>query len=240
MPARNAARTVASVLGAMPSGSFDEIILVDDKSTDDTVEAGALAAGPPDLASAQRRLRRQSEDLLPGGPPARRRHRHHAAPRRPVRARDPAANGAADHRRRSRHGAGLALRRTRRGDRRRHAAVEVPRQSLSHGDREPRPRHRPERASHRLSGLLARAAADDPVPAQLARLQLRFRGDHAGGPLRLSDRRGPGPQPLLRRRILGDVQARRRLRAQDSVVRACDSSFTGTGSCRRASFALSR
>ena len=38
MPARNAARTVASVLGAMPSGSFDEIILVDDKSTDDTVE----------------------------------------------------------------------------------------------------------------------------------------------------------------------------------------------------------
>ena len=38
MPARNAARTVASVLGAMPSGSFDEIILVDDKSTDNTVE----------------------------------------------------------------------------------------------------------------------------------------------------------------------------------------------------------
>jgi len=39
MPARNAALTVVDTVTAIPDGSVDEIILVDDKSTDDTVEA---------------------------------------------------------------------------------------------------------------------------------------------------------------------------------------------------------
>jgi glycosyltransferase involved in cell wall biosynthesis len=38
MPARNAARTLEATVSAIPTGLVDEIILVDDKSTDDTLE----------------------------------------------------------------------------------------------------------------------------------------------------------------------------------------------------------
>jgi len=38
MPARNAARTVADTVAGIPPNIVDEVILVDDKSTDDTVE----------------------------------------------------------------------------------------------------------------------------------------------------------------------------------------------------------
>jgi glycosyltransferase involved in cell wall biosynthesis len=38
MPARNAARTLSRTVGAIPPDAVDEIILVDDKSTDNTVE----------------------------------------------------------------------------------------------------------------------------------------------------------------------------------------------------------
>jgi len=38
MPARNAARTLERTLSGIPEGWVDEVILVDDKSTDDTVE----------------------------------------------------------------------------------------------------------------------------------------------------------------------------------------------------------
>jgi glycosyltransferase involved in cell wall biosynthesis len=38
MPARNAARTVAATVEAIPEDSVDEVILVDDKSTDNTLE----------------------------------------------------------------------------------------------------------------------------------------------------------------------------------------------------------
>src|ERR687886_434058 len=38
MPARNAARTLERTVSAIPRDWVDEIILVDDKSTDDTVE----------------------------------------------------------------------------------------------------------------------------------------------------------------------------------------------------------
>jgi glycosyltransferase involved in cell wall biosynthesis len=46
MPARNAARTLERTVSAIPPGWVDEIILVDDKSTDDTV---ALARTLPKL-----------------------------------------------------------------------------------------------------------------------------------------------------------------------------------------------
>ena len=48
-----------------------------------------------------------------------------------------------------------------------------------------------------------------PVPAQLARLQLRLRAADAGFALRLPDRRGPGAHPLLRRGLLGRASAPR-------------------------------
>jgi glycosyltransferase involved in cell wall biosynthesis len=38
MPARNAARTLEATVSAIPTGLVEEIILVDDKSTDDTLE----------------------------------------------------------------------------------------------------------------------------------------------------------------------------------------------------------
>jgi glycosyltransferase involved in cell wall biosynthesis len=38
MPARNAARTLERTVGAIPAGWVDDIILVDDKSTDDTLQ----------------------------------------------------------------------------------------------------------------------------------------------------------------------------------------------------------
>ena len=38
MPARNAARTLADTVAAIPTDWVDEVILVDDKSSDDTVE----------------------------------------------------------------------------------------------------------------------------------------------------------------------------------------------------------
>jgi glycosyltransferase involved in cell wall biosynthesis len=44
MPARNAARTLAATVSGIPEGWVDEIILVDDKSTDTTVE---VARGLP-------------------------------------------------------------------------------------------------------------------------------------------------------------------------------------------------
>src|ERR1700759_1451130 len=38
MPARNAARTLAATFAAIPRGWVDEVIVVDDKSTDATIE----------------------------------------------------------------------------------------------------------------------------------------------------------------------------------------------------------
>ena len=49
MPARNAARTLERTVSAIPKEWVDEIILVDDKSTDDTV---ALARAPAGCTSS--------------------------------------------------------------------------------------------------------------------------------------------------------------------------------------------
>ena len=94
MPALNAAKTLELIVGSIPRDIVDEVILVDDRSTDETLEI-AEAQCQRRLAPAQRRLRRQPEDLLPRGAPARGRDRRDAPPGRPVRARvDPAADRA--------------------------------------------------------------------------------------------------------------------------------------------------
>ena len=93
MPALNAAKTLRATVAAIPRDWVDEMILVDDRSTDETVKLAPRARRPRGLASAQRRLRRQPEDLLPGGAAARCGDRGHASSRRPVRARaDPEAD----------------------------------------------------------------------------------------------------------------------------------------------------
>ena len=67
MPAYNAARTIEETFRAIPAGYYDEIVVVDDHSRDDTVErARALnlkAIRHPHNVG----LRRQPEDLLHGG-----------------------------------------------------------------------------------------------------------------------------------------------------------------------------
>ena len=98
MPARQAAATLRETVAEIPLEHVDEIILVDDSSTDETVELARRAARPGRLASAPGRLRRQPEDLLPAGPAPRCRRRRDAPSGRAVRARPDPLDGRADHR----------------------------------------------------------------------------------------------------------------------------------------------
>ena len=73
LPAYNAARTLERTVAEIPAGVVDDILLVDDASRDETVDAGAAAGDPRGRPSPQPGLRRQPEDLLHRG----------AAPRAP-------------------------------------------------------------------------------------------------------------------------------------------------------------
>ena len=139
-----------------PVDVVDEIILVDDKPrpTTRSKSPGELAR-PSDLASPQRRLRRQPEDLLPRGTAARRRRGGDAPSRRAVRADADSGAGRADPRGPRPTGARLAPGGARDGAGRRDAALQVRREPLPDGDREPRSCDRPQRAPHRLPRLLA-------------------------------------------------------------------------------------
>ena len=115
--------------------------------------------------------------------------------------------------RRGRPRARLAARCPGRGARRRHAALEVRRQPLPDDDPEPDHGHRtcprptpataPTRASccsrSRSCATRSTSSFDSELLCQAAAL-------------RLPDRRGPGALPLLRGRVLGRLQGRRRLR----------------------------
>ena len=68
MPAYNAARTLEDTFRAIPEGYYDEIVVVDDFSRDDTKARRPAPQPEGDPPSPQRRLRRQPEDLLHGGP----------------------------------------------------------------------------------------------------------------------------------------------------------------------------
>src|SRR3954453_15184508 len=175
------------------------------------------AAAAPRLASPQRRLRRQPEDLLPGGAAAERGVGDPPAPRRPVRAGHHPEAGRADRAGGGRRRARLALPHAGRGTRGGDAAVAL--------RAEPVPDHRGEqghadgavRAAHGLPRVLAAGAARGAVAAQLARLLLRLRAAHAGGPLRLPLPRGAVRDALLQGRLLRLVPPGRGLRGQDAA-----------------------
>ena len=199
MPAYNAARTLEETFRAIPEGYYDEIVVVDDHSRDDTLELRAPAPPEGDPPSAQRRLRRQPEDLLHGGAARRRHDRRDAAPGRPVRSGDHPGDDPADPRGPRRHGAGLAHDDAGRRARRRHAALEADRQPLPDDAREPGDGPALHRVPHRLPRLQPPLPRDGAVPAQLERLRVRHRGDLPGRPLRAAGGRGAGRVPLLRR-----------------------------------------
>ena len=84
LPPYRAAKTLERTVREIPADVVDEVILVDDASSDETVEL-SLQAGTEDLRPRnQPRLRGQPEDVLSRGAQAGRRYRGHALPRLPV------------------------------------------------------------------------------------------------------------------------------------------------------------
>ena len=236
MPAMNAARTLERTVEAIPRDWVDEIVLVDDASSDETVELARQPAAARGLAPAQRGLRRQPEDVLPRGPAARRRRRRDAASRRPVRAGADPEHGRADPGRAGGPRARLAAGAAGHGPGQRHAALEVRGQPLAHRGREPDHGHAPVRGPYRLPGLLAPAAPDRPVPAQLVGLQLRLGAADAGLPLRHAHRGGARARTLLRGGVVGGPGQRHRLRAQDALDRGPPCAAPSAHPARRRKF----
>ena len=217
MPAYNAARTIEETFRAIPEGYYDEIVVVDDHSGDDTVErARALnlkaIRHPHNVGYGGNQKTCYMEALRDGAAIVVMLH--------PDGQYDPAIipemirpirEGRADMVLGSRMlvpGGGEAGR---------HAAVEARRQPLPDHDREPGHGPRVHRVPHRLPRLQPALPRDRAVPAQLERLRLRHRGHLPGRALRPAGRRGAGREPLLRRRLLGRLPAGRRLRPRHAV-----------------------
>ena len=164
----------------IPRGWVDEIILVDDSSTDDTVELARklplhvvwhphnVGYGGNQKTCYLEALQRDADVVVMLHPDGQ--YEPGIIPRlvEPI------------VRRRRRHRARLALPRPRRRARGRHAVVEARGQPRADDGREPADGHRSLRAPHRLPRVLAPAAARGPVPAQLARLRVRHRAADAG------------------------------------------------------------
>ena len=94
MPAYNAGRTLRMTYEELPKDTVNLVILVDDGSTDATLDVARQLGLSSLRPRPQLRLRRQPEDVLHGGAARRRRHRGDGASRLPVRS----DAGAADHR----------------------------------------------------------------------------------------------------------------------------------------------
>ena len=190
MPAYNAARTLERTYADIPQDLVDHVILVDDVSSDETVEIARRLGPRGHRPSPEPRLRRQPEDLLRPGARVGRRRRRDAPPRLPVR-RDadprarradpggrggPRARAAGSWATRSR----AACRRWKYVSNRFLTGVE------NAGLRAP-----PVRVPHGPARLQPAPARDDPVPAELGRLRVRP-GAHRAG------RRGGRPRRSTR------------------------------------------
>ena len=99
MPSYNAAKTLAKTVAEIPRDIVDEILLVDDASSDRTVEL-ANDLGLTVFLHAEFRLWPQSEDVLRRGTEARCGHRDNGAPRLSVFAAANSADGRYDRLRR--------------------------------------------------------------------------------------------------------------------------------------------
>ena len=219
MPALNAARTLERTVEAIPREWVDEIVLVDDASSDDTVELARslplhvvwhphnAGYGANQKTCYLEALQRDADAIVMLHPDGQYEPR---ADRQPGRA-DP--GGACRSRAR------LAPRAAGHGARERHAALEVRGEPRADGDREPDHGHAALRGPHGLPRLLAAAAPDRPVPAQLGRLRLRLGAADAGLTLRHADPGGSRPRPLLRGRVVGRPGQRHRLRPEDALDR---------------------
>ena len=214
MPARQAAATLEQTFAAIPHDAVDEVILVDDSSTDETVELARrlplhlvwhphqVGYGGNQKTCYLEALQHDADVVVMLHPDGQ------YEPELIPRMIEPILRGEADLVLGSRlllPGAALAagMPRWKYVANRFLTAIENRIMGTE-----------PVRGPHGLPRVLAPAAADGPVPAQLARLRVRLRAAHAGVALRLHDRRGPGPLPLLRGRVVGRLQGRRGLRVK--------------------------
>ena len=217
MPAYNAARTLEETFRAIPEGYYDEIVVVDDHSRDDTLgRARALnlkaIRHPHNVGYGGNQKTCYMEALRDGATIVVMLH--------PDGQYDPAIipemirpirEGRADM------VLGSRMMIPGRRAARRHAALEADRQPLPDDAREPGHGAALHRVPHRLPRLQPPLPGDGAVPAQLERLRVRHRGDLPGRALRPAGRRGAGRVPLLRRRLVGRLQPGRRLRPRHAL-----------------------
>ena len=130
MPAYNAARTLRLTYEELPNDTVNLVILVDDGTTDATVEVARAARARDLRPRPQLRLRRQPEDLLHRGAQGGRRHRGDGPSRLSVRSHAGARRSSRRFARGGRRRPGLAAAGRRLRDRAGHAVVEVRLQPL--------------------------------------------------------------------------------------------------------------
>ena len=229
MPAYNAGKTLERTYGGIPAGWVDDVILVDDKSPDDTIEVARtlplqviwhphnVGYGGNQKTCYLWALQHDADVVVMLHPDGQ--YEPTLIPKLVA----PILRGEAD----------LVL-----GSR----LADGPRAALKgkmplwklianrcltvveNAD----PRHAHERDALRLPRLLAGVARQCAVSAQLARLLVRLRDAHAGVAHGLSTGGGADTNDLLRRRIIGGAQAVDRVRVQDPAGgRAADAPPVG-------------
>ncbi len=200
LPAYRAAKTLGEVVGDIPAGHADRILLVDDASADATVSvATALRL---DVIRHQRNLG------YGGNQKTCYRHALDMGADVVVMLHPDGQYGG--------HRARLSLVRPgscQSGD----AVVETSWQPVSDRRRESRPGSSPVRVSHRVSRVLAQIPGGDSVPGEQQRLRVRHAGTDPGSDVWFQDWRGACDRQVPRRRQLDELSYVNGLRIGDVV-----------------------
>ena len=235
MPAYNAARTIEDTFRAIPTGYYDEIVVVDDHSRDDTLERARqlnlkAIRHPHNVGYGGNQKTCYMEALRDGATIVVMLH--------PDGQYDPAI--IPEMIRPIREGrAHMVL-----GSRmmtpgaapcRRHAALEADREPLPDDARESRDGAALHGVPHRLPRLQPALPRDGAVPAQLERLRLRHRGDLPGRPLRACRWSRCPSRPATSRTPRRWDSGRASSTASARSGRRCASSCTAPDSSPRAS-----